>query len=529
MSEDRIRATGAPPAGAVQTTEEAMLERYIERESPARDFLASLLRRMPWWTISLLVHLIALLILWQWPYERAVQAALGPEEVPPEVIKVWFKNSPPPVQPAKREDVARPDPDDEPANLYIPPAPDVRPPAPAAPDPGVPVPSPPSVTEPVTYIDPQPVYVVPGPGPIGPGPVGPPGEPPGGPPKTPWIIVKPPPIDIELRNAIKLGLIWLARAQEPDGSWDASRWDGAKRYSVGCTGLSLLAFYGAGYTHRRGDFKTTLARALYWLKTSQRPDGSFPWQTFYEQGIATMALAEAYARTEDEAIRAMAQAAIGYICQVQPEHGGFRYSGAVPKAEGDLSVTGWQIMAIKSAALSGLAVPKTAFERSQTFLANTWRDYGKSAYTVGSEGPGSLAMASAGMLCRVFIDRKSYGDQIMQTANLLLASETRDGSPVPGGASGQLIADLYYTYYSSLAMYQAGQEHWRQWAAMTTKPLCGSQVLAERDAAGRPVKGSWDPARHKWGKNAGRVYTTAMALLALEVPCHYLRVNRQDF
>ena len=60
--------------------------------------------------------------------------------------------------------------------------------------------------------------------------------------------------------------------------------------------------------------------------------------------------------------------------------------------------------------------------------------------------------------------------------------------------------------------------------------LCEHEILrAERqthDDRGRYVRGSWDPAKFRWGKQGGRIYTTAMAALSLEVPFRFLRIYR---
>ncbi|MBM4042116.1 MAG: terpene cyclase/mutase family protein, partial [Planctomycetes bacterium] len=188
-------------------------------------------------------------------------------------------------------------------------------------------------------------------------------------------------------SAAMAGLVWLALAQEQDGRWDCKRWGGSGNFDVGVTGLALLAFLGAGYTHTKGKFMTTLENGLRWLSTNQKDDGSFRWNTFYEQGIATMAVSEAHALTRSPFSARRAQMAIDYICKVQPDHGGFRYGGAVPKDEGDLSVSSWQLMALKTALAAGLKVPDQAIERSRLLLKNTLRERGGSAYLVSTPNP----------------------------------------------------------------------------------------------------------------------------------------------
>jgi hypothetical protein len=332
----------------------------------------------------------------------------------------------------------------------------------------------------------------------------------------------------QAESTVNAGLIWLQKAQSKDGHWSCKDWDGAADFDVGMTGLALLAFLCAGYTHTKGPYKDTVRQGLEWLRTQQHPNGSFPFKTFYEQGIATMAVSEAYGMTQAPAIGRMAQKAVDYICQVQPEHGGFRYAGAVPREEGDMSVTGWQIMAIKSAICSELKVPQTAIDRSRVFLKNALREYGGSAYIV-SQPNATAAMSAIGMLCRQFLGG-DYDAEINAAANYLMEHERKRGG-APGGNTGAkdvLVNDLYYTYYSVLAMYQMGpqSEYWREWNRMFRDPLVKLQVQNQHDARGRFIRGSWDPGMTQWGAQGGRVFSTAMAILSLEVYYRFLPVYR---
>jgi hypothetical protein len=75
--------------------------------------------------------------------------------------------------------------------------------------------------------------------------------------------------------------------------------------------------------------------------------------------------------------------------------------------------------------------------------------------------------------------------------------------------------NLYYWYYGTLAMYQLQGEHWTRWNAALQKTLIHRQVTAGN------LAGSWDPDCI-WGGYGGRVYSTAMATLCLEVFYRYL-------
>ena len=503
------------------------LEQYLTDDESgwAREFVMAQVRRSPWWAISFLVHVLALLIMYKWPYRVIAEEQLSRN------IEVAIK------EPLPDEDVQEPEP---------PPEPEVEP------DLDVPIEDIPITPEPPTKEDPGPDLDLP--------PVDdvvtddmrpiPSIDPPSA---TPVLAVREKGRGVRrgiysgrnsrgranalgggggtsqrAESAVNAGLLWLAKAQARDGRWDCKKWDGGGNYDVGMTGMALLAFLGAGFTHTKGRYKSTVSRGLSWLAANQKPNGAFAYKTFYEMGIAGMAVGEAYGLTRSPKVGRMAQKAVDFIIKTQPEHGGFRYGGAVPKNEGDTSVTGWQIMAIKSAICSELKVPEAAVERSRVFLKNSYRDYGKTCYTVGG-GAGSPAMWSVGMVCRQFLGGEGYDDEIRQAADTLLthAKGAKGGRGDQRGRGG-LVGDLYYTYYAVLGMYQMGGEYWVQWNKLFREPLVKAQVHKLHDRKGRFIRGSWDPENHRLGSRGGRVYCTAMAILSLEVYYRFLPVYKAN-
>ena len=78
--------------------------------------------------------------------------------------------------------------------------------------------------------------------------------------------------------------------------------------------------------------------------------------------------------------------------------------------------------------------------------------------------------------------------------------------------------DLYYWYYGTLAMYQHGGEPWEQWNEALRDLLVADQ-RTDGDFAG-----SWNP-RAPWGDYGGRVYSTAISALCLEVYYRFLPEN----
>lgn len=154
-------------------------------------------------------------------------------------------------------------------------------------------------------------------------------------------------------RAVEDGLAWLADHQSPDGRWDADGFnrlcplndrcrgpagieeetEGHNRESVGgrsdtgVTGLALLAYLGAGYTHQGDRYAENIRRALDWLIAGQADDGSLAGEAaayahLYCHAMATIAVCEAYGMTNDSALRAPAEAGIDYIVNAQHPTGG---------------------------------------------------------------------------------------------------------------------------------------------------------------------------------------------------------------
>src|SRR5690606_21041897 len=142
------------------------------------------------------------------------------------------------------------------------------------------------------------------------------------------------------------------------------------RSDTAATALALLPFLGAGQTHKSGQYRDTVGKGLRWLVMMQTNDGDLRGMgsgRMYAHGIASIALCEAYALTNDSSLRGPAQRAIDFIAAAQHKKGGWRYD---PGQEGDTSVVGWQLMALRSAELAGLEVPKQCFVLADQFLTS---------------------------------------------------------------------------------------------------------------------------------------------------------------
>jgi len=339
-------------------------------------------------------------------------------------------------------------------------------------------------------------------------------------------------------SAVLAALMWFKRHQAGDGSWSVNSWFNECKLAPPCehgdpkirdpencgTGFGLLCFLGAGHTHKAGKFRQQVADGLSYLKGHQNANGSF-CRIGYQHGIATMAVAEAFAMTKSAHLKDVAQKAVDFSLAQQNKDGylGWNYHG--PCARNDTSVTGWQTMAMKSASSAGLDVGNS-FEGIKNHLEKVTPPLkggpsepeldGYVKYTYNSDtdkvhggknwhSGGNLRLTAIGMLCRVFIGEDTKGEMLRAHGNKML---TR----LPGRSK-----DFYYIYYATLAMFQMGGEYWKQWnEALKT-------CLLESQRKGGCADGSWDPVG-SYVRRGGRIMSTAIGCLSLEVYYRYLPV-----
>jgi Squalene-hopene cyclase C-terminal domain len=325
----------------------------------------------------------------------------------------------------------------------------------------------------------------------------------------------------ETEAAVQAALKWLVANQSTDGHWDADRFGagretmtlGYNRNGAGAkadtamTGLALLALLGSGNTHRDGPYADNVRRGLNYLLSVQASDGNLGGQAamsafMYSHGISSFAVSEDFAMTHDKRLEAPLRAAIGYtIARQHPTTGGWRYQ---PHETGDTSQLGWQLMALKSAELAGISMPEATRAGAMRFLGSvaSGTSGGLASYRP-NELP-SRAMTAEALVCRQFLGMSRGTPSADEAGDYLLGE-------LP---SAQRI-NLYYWYYGTLAMYQLGGEHWQRWNSALQAALVDQQV-SEGDMAG-----SWDP-KCIWGGYGGRVYSTAMSALCLEIYYRFL-------
>ncbi len=345
-------------------------------------------------------------------------------------------------------------------------------------------------------------------------------------------------------QAVNDGLDWLARHQAPDGFWsreclgegEVSQCEQAgvctgegDTYEMAHTGLALLAFQAGGHYYFNDTKYSPLVRqGLDWMVEHQREDGGligskpkrlrprFHKHYMYEHGIAAFALADACAaavalgRPLDDTYRRAAEKAVTFIEENQHDDGGWRYTND-PTRPGDTSVTAWQLMALKSAQEAGVPIKDYCLIAMRRFFQQrATGQHGRTGYD--NRQPQTDATTGVGMVARQFLFGRPNARLVREAAAYLadLAEKTWQD-----GATDEAAPDYYLWYYCTLGMFQAGGQNWDRWNNVVRNTIAG---LQRHEGCQR---GSWDPDS-QWGKmGGGRIYTTALAILTLEVYYRY--------
>ena len=311
-------------------------------------------------------------------------------------------------------------------------------------------------------------------------------------------------------QAVELGLAWIVAHQFPDGSWrlmhdrgecgGQCRNPGTQESTTAATGLALMAILGAGYTHQSGPYQEQVKAGLdYLLKRMRvtRFGGNLSEGSMYAQGIATLALSEAYIMTRDEYLRDAVEKAMQYIVAGQHSEGGWRYN---PRQPGDMTVTGWQVMALKSCQMGGVHPPGDILNRAEFFIRSLSNDGYQFGYQKKTDS--TPATDAIGLLMLLYLgEDRERGAMFSGAENLISTGPSR--------------TDIYYNYYATLALHHLNSQHFELWNTQMRDYLVRTQ-----DSRGHQ-RGSWYfPDQH--GKVGGRLYTTAMAVMILEVYYRYL-------
>jgi hypothetical protein len=320
--------------------------------------------------------------------------------------------------------------------------------------------------------------------------------------------------------AVTLALDWLKKQQsQKDGLWSLTGpYDdgGSQENELAATAMALLAFQGAGNTLTEGPHRAVVARAWRSLLKQQQEDGSFdvgqvPMQhALYSHAQATMALCELYGMSRDPKLAEPAARAVAYCVAAQGPNGGWRYEPGKP---GDMSVTGWYMMALKTAEMAGMAVPAATFEGIGGFLDTVANGNGsRYGYRRDSPlkpaSPVTAAVTAEGLLCRQYLGWPQRDPRLVEGLELLMAE-----NPLDFESDGK---DVYAWYYITQVAHHMEGAAWQRWNDRLRDVLPREQVVKGKQ------RGSWDPSLDRWGHIGGRLFVTSFCVYMLETYYRHL-------
>ncbi len=321
--------------------------------------------------------------------------------------------------------------------------------------------------------------------------------------RPPWMVD----VDPKLNKALQ----WLKDHQNPDGSW-------SNAYPVAMSGLALLTYLGCGELGNSPRYGTTVQRAIVYLsnRLNETADGAMvePHSRGYGHAIATYAIAEAYGMTKNPALRPVMEKGLAVIVSGQQDGGGWDY-GYAKNERWDLSLSGWQVQALKAGFISGSnnSQLKDALQKAMGFLAKTANSGGSFRYSNGEtalrpnmQGVGALCLQMLGD--RDAPEVKAATRWIKENAKVVWNDNKRDQS--------DLVVNFapYGWYYGTYAMLFVGGGSWMEWQKQSTQEICRNQ---ESD-------GHWNapPARGgvratvTQGNDIEPYYATTLCCLVLE-------------
>lgn len=338
------------------------------------------------------------------------------------------------------------------------------------------------------------------------------------------------PLDSQMsERSVAAALNWLYRHRNADGGWSVRGCTqhcsdpacshpgrGTVESDAVATSLSVLAFLAAGQTPTaEGPYKKTVTNGVMWLVKRQTSDGNLSAgasDVMYAHGLASLAICEAYSMIHDESLAEPARRAVKWIESSQNGVSGGWANRANEPCE--TFITGWQVMALKSAQLAGISVNSSTMRE-----ANQWFNRVASGKHGGliSNVPGwseSVCMTAIGMLARQYaVDEPDSLTQNESRQYLL------EQLPSP-----QLSNQPFATFFATEASQCGGAGQSSAWNLEVRRGLIVAQATTGCAA------GSWYPQEtgDKWVSEGGRLVTTCLASLTMSISYGHLPLHQLD-
>jgi len=350
--------------------------------------------------------------------------------------------------------------------------------------------------------------------------------------------------DKRANKMIIAGLDWLARHQSLSGCWSGQNFNrmcigercegkGSPTLDTGATGLAVLAFLNAGESMIDSPHQEAVQHGLAYLCNVQNvKDGCLvaksAYYYMYCHGVSCLAIVQGYRDTKWPSLAGPAKMGLNYIHDTKRPYMAWRYNSGENEIEqqNDVSVTGWMIRCLTTARDAGLPIDdndlkeamdyiesmtllstgRTGYQRAGTYSSREANDCQKWPYE-RTEAMTAVALYLRYLTIPFFEPGRYLDKTLLKRGSGLL------GDLKPQWNESDGFIDMYYWYYGSLAMSRRGGSDLKQWKGAALK------AYAEGQSVKGCENGSWDPTQCPWGDTGGRVYSTAVCVMALEALC----------
>ncbi len=315
----------------------------------------------------------------------------------------------------------------------------------------------------------------------------------------------------ECEEAVMKSLRWFKQTQQKDGSWGSGN-------QVAMTGLVLLAFLGHCETPLSEEFGEAVTNAIVYLVNRSVAQGGRLGTNLgnnhwvYEHGIATYALAESYIfcrvlGLNFPNLKVATQNGVQWIINNQNRSGGWDYGYAEAGGRGgDMSITAWQLQALKAGRHTRLDFRNYAecVSRALNYCASCQDGSGGFGYAGTAPNGSHHTLTGAGSLC--FQQHKGTNNRNAR-AGVEYINKRSSFNYQTGPCN------LYEHYYSSQAAMNHGGKAWLDYNKMFRDTLLQAQQ----------GDGHWpSPPNPGPGAQGDPVYNTALSTLMLEVYYRFL-------
>lgn len=313
----------------------------------------------------------------------------------------------------------------------------------------------------------------------------------------------------QVDDAVDRALAWMAKVQTKEGYFP-----GGHGRANAVVALGGMAFLSKGYTPNSRPYGQVLNKCIDYVLKHQRKNGTldaaYGGGGMYSHCISTLLLSEVSGMVDPERQKRLDKAlpkalklilAAQRIKKPQRLQGGWRYR---PNSrDSDISVSGWALMALRSARLNGAPVPKKAIDDGVKFILNCRSPRKDGGFGYMPRGGSGIARTGVALLCLELTGH--HGKETTIKASDYILGRMK---------GGRFIRDshfFYAVYYCSQAMFQVGGERWEKFAEGMYDHMLKQQ---HKD-------GYWRSG------NRGAGYATAMTVLALTVVYRQLPIYQR--